>query len=180
MDKKQTTKKRGRRKYLDDYKLVGKSFVYTGDWFVFNGTDKQLRRYNMGMTALSVLGFACMLAIGFLPVRSLYRFYVLLPYVLSLMISVMCLIDAVKVWNAGGRLNRKQYERGAKRIEKTSLALFAAATLAVLGEAGYLIFVGRQQGLLSELSFLAGALICAVSSFLMHRLARSAGWKKSK
>lgn len=180
MDKKPVIKKRGRRKYIEDYKLVGKELVYTGDWFVFTGTAAELKRHNYIMAGLSVCSFAVLLMIGFLRMNGIYRVYVLAPYVLSLIISAMCVIDSFKIWNAGDRLNREQYERGANRIVKTTVILAAAAAVATLGEAAFLIFVGVYLDLMSELAFLIGAAAVTAAAVLMHFQTRRAEWKKTK
>lgn len=180
IDKKPVIKKHGRRKYIEDYKLVGKELVYTGDWFVFTGTSADLNRHNYIMTGLSVCSFAVLLMIGFLRMSGIYKVYVLAPYVLSLMISALCVIDSFKIWNAGDRLNREQYERGASRIVKTSLILAAASAVATLGEAAFLIFVRVYLDLRSELTFLIGAAAVTAAAVLMYFQTRRAEWKKTK
>lgn len=180
MDKKPVIKKRGRRKYIEDYKLVGKELVYTGDWYVFTGTAAGLRRHNYITAGLSVCCFAVLLMIGFLHMSGIYRFYVLAPYVLSLMLSVVCVIDAFKLWNAGEKLNREQYERGAVRIVRASVILAVTSAVSTLGEAAFLIFVGVYLDLRSELTFLIGAAAVTAAAVLMHFQTRRIEWRKTK
>ncbi len=180
MNKKPDIIKHGKRKYIEDYKLVGKQLTYTGDWFVFTGTAAELRRYNCIMTGLSICCFAVLLMIGFLRMSGIYKAYVLVPYVLSMMISALCTIDSVKVWNAGSRLNREQYERGAQRLGKAPAVLAVTAAVAALGEAAFLLFVGIYLDIRAEITFLIGSAAVAAAAFLMYKQSRRAEWKKTK
>lgn len=180
MNRKSPAGKRGRRKYIEDYKLVGKTLVYTGDWYVFRGTAAELKRHNSLTTALAICCCAILVMIGFMRMSGLYRIYVLIPYVLSLMLSVLCLADSIKVWNAGARLNREQYERGALRLTRCAPVLAVLCAAAALGEAAFIIFVGIYPDIKTELTFLIGSAASAAAAVLMLRQMRRAVWEKKK
>lgn len=180
MGKSSTGKKRGRRKYIEDYKLVGKTLVYTGDWYVFRGGADELRRHNYLMAALSICCCAVFVMAGFMRMSGLYRIYVLLPYVLSLMLSVLCLADTIKVWSAGARLNREQYERGVLRLSRSTLVLAALSAAAALGEGAFIIFVGVYPDIKTELTFLVSSAAACAASVMMFRQLRRTVWEKKK
>lgn len=179
-NKKAAAAKGGRKRYVDDYKLVGKALVYYGDWYVLDGSAKDRRRYNLTMTALACVAVLSAFAPGFTHIRGMFRPYVIIPYVVWAISAVMCVIDAVKVWNAGEKLNREQYDLGAKRIKYSALVLLCAGAASLLGQAVYLVFFDGGGSLGGELLFELCAAIGAGAGYAMFRTAKTAVWKIKK
>lgn len=180
LEKKAMNSKHGRRRYIDDYKLVGKELIYYGSWYILEGDARDRRRYNVTMTLCACAAAVSAAVPGFTHIRGMYTPYVLIPYVVWLMAAVLCVVDAVKVWNAGERLNREQFERGAKRNRHGALVLLCAAAAAVLGQTAFLLFLDGGGSLAGELLFEFCAAVGAAAGFVMFRTAKNASWKIKK
>ena len=169
-------KTRGRRRFLDDYRPVGGKFVYVGAYYCFNGDSAVHRRFGRVTVACALAAVAVAVAVGCMRQGGFDRPYVLLPYVASLIAGAFAVYDAVRLANAGEKLNREQYETGAKRLPGAALAQGIALALAALGQAGYLIFDRAGLRLPNDVLGLVGLLAAAAAAVVLYKTARAAAW----
>lgn len=173
-------KKRRRRSELEQFSPTADgTYVYTGDYMVFDGSATLCRRAAIGTLASAGGVFLLLLAAGFLPVGGMRgSFYVLLPYAGGLIAAGMALYAAVRVAAGGRTLRTYLYEKTVPCIPRRAMTAAVLAVLAGLGEGLHMALVGPPTAL--DGLFLALTLGAAACGVLLWRTGRKQMWKKQE
>ena len=136
---------RKRRAYLEYFhKNAAGEYVYAGDHYAYSGTDAERKRALTGLWSCLGAAAALMVLGGCIPVPGLARtWYILIPYVLSVMAVFMGLWSLGELTAGKDPLREYVYERSVKRLRRRSLEVSALAALSLIGE---LVFAVRTGG----------------------------------
>lgn len=132
---------RKRRAYLEYFhKNAAGEYVYAGGLYTFEGGEKARK---CALTVLwTLLGAAAGLTVlgSFLPVPGLtHVWYVLVPYVLSVIAVFADLWSLGEITVGGEPLREYVHDRAVKRLKLRSFLTAVSAGLACLGEGIYLL-----------------------------------------
>lgn len=165
---------RKRRAYLEYFhKNAAGEYVYSGGHYTFDGDDKQRKRAITVQWAL--LGIAAALTIlgSFLPVPGLTNaWYVLIPYVLSVILVFMAMWSLGEITAGGEPLREYVYEKSVRCLKRRLLIVSVCAGLSFLGECVYVLQGGvftAAAGVFLGWEMVAAA-AAAVSFVLFSRL----------
>ena len=117
-------KKKGRRAYLNDFKMsLSGEYIYNGAHYMPEGDYKKTR---MQITLAGVLLVALNLLCGCIPAEPMLNaFYVIIPFAVSLIVSVRLLWAATRLWT--NRLPLREYV-----LNQTYEKLLPCATIGLI------------------------------------------------
>lgn len=182
MPEKSRESRRKRREYLEDFhRDLNGEYIYEGEYYRY--ADEGLP-YRRAMPRLGLLCAAMLLAqgaAGCVPsVGMSGKFYVILPYALSLVSSVSVCWAMARLWNGGERLRAYVYEATVKALPRRALLTLVFSAICIAGEIFCLLRSGAEHDLTGSMAFLAlnaAALLCAL---LARRLLRGCRWRREK
>lgn len=174
-------KGKGRRAYLNDFQTtVNGEYIYCGAYYSFAGKEKERKLFQQKLLALSACSVGCGVVSGCVPAPgTLNCFYVLLPYLGSLLSGVSLLWAAVRLAAGGGELREYVYHATVEQLPARTALSMGFAGLSLLGELLYWMRSGAQGqgvGLAVFLAAQALALGCAVR---IRRAGKTACWRRS-
>jgi len=166
------------RKYADDYEIVyeddgkgGEKKVvrYIGDFFEVDIKGPELVKFRRN--SLIVLAIVIMLHIvgGFIGNRSMYAFYIVLPYVFSFLPMYFLVDSILRIPKEKKSYRRDEAELSFERMKKASTFLLIFLSMTVVGEIIYIIFIANEWNSL-EFLFLSLVSLAAVASYILIRL----------
>ena len=129
------TKKKGRRAYLDDYEAKEDgSYAYTGLLWRWAEPEQRAGFLREARTLLGV-AIACSLGAGFVPAPGVGNaFFVLVPYVISIVgLSLSC-VCVWRVMREGECLRNHVYVSAGQRLRAWLIVGALAAGLSAIGE----------------------------------------------
>lgn len=170
-------KPRGRRPWLDDFKLEDSGqYAYQGSHMKFSG-DAQLRKRFLWRLGLSMGGAAaCTVAAGCLNVGDADNtVYVLIPYMIEVIAAVAFVWSAVRLLLGGSILRSYVFDQTVKRLPVLAVALAVGAAATLIGAAVFLI-LRRTIGVSDAVYLTLHAAVLALS-LLGLRVLRGAKWE---
>ncbi len=172
-------KKKGRRAYLSDYvQDLNGTYIYRGNYYVAEVPARELSRILRGILGLAVLSLLFLVGVGCLSTGTTSgAFYVTLPHVAAIILTVVCLYDTVTVLRGEGKLRSHQYEHTVSRLRGSSIISAVCAAIAAVGQTAYTIVSGTAATRAADILFLAGCYVAAVLCFLMFRIQKQIIWR---
>lgn len=151
---------------------AGGELVYTGRYYTFcsQGKEEYRRRMRTQYILAAISGLA-VLAGGMLPVSSLLNtWYVILPYLLTLLGVVSVVWALCRMWHWGNPLREYVYDATVKQLPLRTMWTMILSMCTLCGQIWYLVFeVVRDRGFLCNLVFLALQVVVFVCMALMRR-----------
>ncbi len=178
-NKEDRKKKFRRMAWAEEYEKAGDgSYVYKGGFRECVSGEKEFLRSAKGLLLLSCAALLALGAGGFLPKSGADgRPYIILPYAVSLVITLFSVWKCVENLRSKGRMKTYVYEKTVPRIPAFSGIAAALCALSLLGLAADAA-TGRLAG--NVPSAAAFAVLLAVSgiahAFLLRK-ARTVSWK---
>ncbi len=153
-------------------------YIYTGKHMTYVSTEKSRKRLLLELWGLGTAGTACLLAGGFLPIRSFRGcIYVLLPYVIALIAAISCLWTVGELTGGGEPMRQYIYDATVPKLSGRAMVSAVAALVCIVGEIASCAVNGADgTGCVLAAFFLflsagAGAML------LLLRCIRGAAWK---
>lgn len=155
-------------------------YVYTGAHMSYVSAEKSRKRLLTELWGLGAVGTLCLLACGFLPVKGFTGcFYVLLPYIVSLVAAISCLWTISELTGGGDPLRQYVHDATVLKLPGRSIVSAVAALACMLGEGIYCIRngAGGEVGTLIAFFLLCG--IGTAAMVLLCRCIRGAAWQQT-
>lgn len=153
-------------------------YVYTGAYVSYASTEKSRKRLLLELWGLVAVGTACLLACGFLPVKSFNGcFYVLLPYIASLITAISCLWAVGVLTSGGDPLRQYVHDATVLKLPGRSIVSAVAALACMLGEGIYCIQNGAGDEVGNLIAFFLLCGVGAAAMVLLCRCIRGAKWQ---
>ena len=150
---------RKRRSSLAHYqKNAAGEYIYTGSHYRYAGPMPRKRAFGLLWALLGTGSLMCLLA-GVLPVPGMTgHFYVILPYMACLVLSMGRLWSLGQLTAAGDPIRQGLYDTSRRRLPGLNLASGVLAALSAMGEGYYLILHGAGD----KAPFAAGYLVLLI------------------
>lgn len=132
-EEKNGKKRKGRRAYLNDFKVnVAGEYVYTGKHYRW---DSDRKRALCWMWGLGLVGIAAGVLAGCIPGTGMEgAAWALLPYVISLLASFSCVYAVGRLSFGGESVREYVYEATVKQLPVRCMVTAIAAGVAITGE----------------------------------------------
>lgn len=151
---------------------AGGELVYTGRYYTFCSQEKEEYRRSMRTQyTLAAISALAVVAGGVIPVSSLLNtWYVILPYLFTLLGEVSVVWALCRMWHWGNPLREYVYDATVKQLPLRTMLTMILSMCTLCGQIWYLVFGGAQEGSFScNLVFLALQVMVFVSMALMRR-----------
>ena len=181
MERKETSKRRSKRSYYDDYrKNASGDYIYVGALYEFRSqSGKSANRWSAEMLILSVLVFAVLFAPGFFFVPGLdHSVFVLLPYGIGVLLSGYFVVCMIRLAATRGNVKALEYDRVVHYLPRLTRAVLIIGAVAFVGEIVYVIINGVGGMVFGMIYFLVSCVISVGLSCLMVRNVKDAEWVK--
>ena len=172
----------GRRAYLNDFhQTLSGEFVYEGALYTFEGTPRQRRMLYLRLAALGLVMSAAGVVCGCIYAPgTLNCFYILIPYIISLMASVSLLWGLARLAWAGSPLRAYIYQATMDQFPvRTTLAAITSGA-AIVGEVVYVCLHGAGELAAGMAVFLLCQGLVLAGALLWRRLTENSCWVKSE
>jgi hypothetical protein len=154
-------KKSGKFKYVADYEKNGTGdYIYTGQYYFLECSGSELRRMKIGYAAFSAAIVVFYAFAGFLNTAGGHVVYVVLPYVLLFLPTVLMIADVYKFITGNVKMTRKQYDHSFGQLNKATLAIEILAGLCTVCETIYVSLHPAKN----ELFFLGSCILMFAAS----------------
>lgn len=169
---------RKRRAYLSYFhKNAAGEYVYSGALYTYDGENR--KRALTGLWACLGVAVALTILGGCIPVPGLtHVWYILIPYVLSVIAICMGLWSLGEITAGGDPLREYVYEKSVKRLKRRLVLAAVCAALSLIGELVYAVQTGRfpvAAGL-----FLGWEAVTAFAGGVGFLVLSAMHWKKIK
>ena len=177
-------KAKNRRAYLDDYTLNDDgSYEYTGIYHEW-ASDEVREAYAAKAKLLMGVAIAGIVIAGCVPAPGTFgAFYVVIPYICSVIGVVLSAVALVRLLREGARVRDHIYDKSVPMLP-AKLAIGAAGALSCgMGELAFLLVMRPENNVLFAVVFvlvmvLAGAAMLLLLNASMP-LVRTEAWKRS-
>lgn len=173
--------KKGRRAYLNDFhRTLSGEFVYQGVTYTFEGTKKQRMHLYYKLLGIGLVMAAAGIVSGSISAPgSLNCFYVVAPYVISLLSSFSLLWGLGRLWAGGSPLREYIYQATMDQFQPRGTLTAVSAGCALVGETVYVILNGTEGLLLGMILFLICQALLLAGSILWIHTTENSGWIKN-
>ena len=155
-------------------------YIYTGKHLTYVSTEKSRKSLLLELWGLGIAGTVCLLACGFLPLRSFRGcFYVLVPYIVALIAAFSCLWTIGELAGGGDPLRQYVHEATVLRLPGRAMVSAVAALIGMLGEVVSCILNGADGTACVLAAFFLLVAIGTAAMVLLHRCIRGAVWQLS-
>ncbi len=168
-----------KKKHLENIRKNEKGeYEYKGAEFRFCGDSAAYKKYVVSLWLFSVGCLVLQIVCGCIPVESMMNtFYVIVPYVLGIVFTVICIYYIPAMTVKGGRIREYIYKKNTKNITVSSLSCAVFCFLTAVGETVFAFINGSYSGgiydILSVVMFVAAAIL-AVS---VRNIMMSSEWE---
>lgn len=174
-------KKKGRRAYLDSFKMRSDgTYVYTGAHYRYEGDT--LRPDLIFLCGAAAIMLAAAVAAGCVSAPGMQdTFYVILPYTIGLVADIsVCWGTARLVKGAKGDSPLREYVYEETVMQIPGRAVFAAvcAGLACVGEVIFLIRHGAEEMTVGCILFLTAEMADFILAVLVSRRVKAMRWNR--
>lgn len=178
-NKKNAKKAKGRRAYLNDFKLDEKGeYQYEGLLYQWAGEEEAYRHTLLALWGLGVLQMISVLAAGFVEAPGVLKgFYVIFPYIVSLVASVSVLWGIWRLTEGKKPLRAYIYKASVAALPVRTLIVMIAGGISVLGEIYYEVSHGTQGQLTLILLFLLLEIIPVICAALILKKVQNMPWE---
>lgn len=169
---------RKRRAYLSYFhKNAAGEYVYSGALYAYEGGNR--KRALIGLWALLGVATALTLLGGCIPVPGLtHVWYILIPYVLSVIAACMGLWSLGEITAGGEPLREYVYEKSVKRLKHR---LILTSVCAILAFAGEFVYAVRASGVSTAAGlFLGWEAVTALTGSTGFLVLSAMHWHKIK
>ncbi len=155
-------------------------YIYTGKHMSYVSAEKSRKRLLLELWGLGTAGTACLLAGGFLPIRSFRGcIYVLLPYVIALIAAISCLWTVGELTGGGEPMRQYIYDATVLKLPDRAMVSAVAALSCILGEIVSCILNGADGAAGTLIAFFLLLAIGTGAMALLRRCIRCAKWECS-
>lgn len=153
-------------------------YIYTGKHMSYVSTERSRKRLLLALWGLGAVGTACLLACGFLPVKGFDGcFYVLLPYIVSLIAAFSCLWTIGELTGGGDPLRQYVHDATVLKLPGRAMVSAVAALACILGEIVSCALNGADGETGSLIAFFLLLAVGAGAMVLLRRCIRGAVWQ---
>lgn len=166
------------RKYAEDYEIIyeddgkggeKKAARYIGNFFEIDIKGPDLVKFRRNSLILLAIVIMLHIAGGFIGNRSMYAFYIVLPYVFSFLPMYFLADGILRIPKEKKSYRRDEAELSFERMKKANIFLLIFLSMTVVGEIIYIIFFANEWNSL-EFLFLSLVSLAAVASYILIRL----------
>lgn len=166
------------RKYREDYEIVyeddgkgGEKKVarYIGNFFEIDIKGPELVKFRRNSLILLAIVILLHIAGGFIGNRSMYAFYIVLPYVFSFLPMYFLADGILRIPKEKKSYRRDESELSFERMKKASTFLLIFLAMVAVGEIIFLLFFTDDRNNL-EFLFLSVESLGVVASYWLLRL----------
>ncbi|HAF48139.1 MAG TPA: hypothetical protein DCL08_02725 [Anaerolineaceae bacterium] len=166
------------RKYREDYEIVyeddgkgGEKKVarYIGNFFEIDIKGSELVKFRRNSLILLAIVILLHIAGGFIGNRSMYAFYIVLPYVFSFLPMYFLADGILRIPKEKKSYRRDEAELSFDRMKKSSTFLLIFLAMVAVGEIIFLLFFTDDRNNL-EFLFLSVESLGVVASYWLLRL----------
>lgn len=163
-----------RKAYLNDFKKnPDGTYTYQGNYRIYQGQADRLPLLKLRLCALCAGMTAALLIPGFLSVPGLSGvFYVLIPYVAALALSVSAAWALGRFCAARQPLREYIYLETLPKVPGRAAAAATAAALTIVGETFFLCQSGFHGCPAQATAFLALLAVAVICGLLLHKYAK--------
>jgi hypothetical protein len=166
---KKTDRYKDYRRLVDDES--GKArWEYCGKYYAFDLAKPALARQKIALMTLGIMQTAAVILAGLINNPGSRQFYIVIPYVAMLFLSVADVWNAVSLFGGTGQLTQRIYERNYLWLPRIAAAQI---TLCLLDLSGETYFILRGAAPVLELPVMVGAActaaMAAVQLMTIHR-----------
>lgn len=157
-------------------------YRYIGKYYAFcEGQGLDAKKYMLVRVGLSLLAVLSALGSGLLNSPGMHNsFYVIIPFVGSLLCAAACLWSSGRVMYHGAPLKEYVYSSTVIRLQGLTVFQSVCAVLAAAGETVFFFLSrGEERKLLIMLAFDGLQLLGAAASLLSRRFGSLYKWEKS-
>lgn len=173
-------KKKKRRDYLSNYqKGENGKYAYKGTVYTYQSKGKAFRTELLTFWGFCFGILACLMIIGCMTAPGMSNcFYVIMPYVCTLMSGISVCWALCRLSAAGETLKSYIYEATIEALPMRTALVVIGAVISLIGEIVYVCKNGVGEQLFSFLVFLILNLIIIILSILIHKKANKMVWNK--
>lgn len=174
----------GKLKYSDFYKKVsipaengkpGKDeYIYTGDFFRFDLSNKQIHRFKTLILTISLLSFIIYFFSGFIDTEGSRKFYILLPFVTAFLPQAYMVIAAFQLWFKKNDFTIFDYNRIWLRLKNTGIALICLMSVSITGELLFYFLNLNNISKLKEGGYIFCCCVIIILSYILIRIHKKA------
>lgn len=177
--RKSEKKYKGRKAYLNDFKLNDKGeYNYEGILYGWAGEEEAYKSTLRILWILGILQTAALLAAGFVEAPGIMNsFYVVLPYAISLVAGVSVLWGIGRLTAGKHPLRAYIYKASVGALPMRTVIVMVSAAIACAGELYYLIANGSEGKLSLIILYLILELIPVASSVLIFIKVQKMPWE---
>lgn len=154
-----------KRRQLENIRKNEKGeYEYKGPEYCFCGDSLAYKKYTVSLWLLSVGCFALQIACGCIPVKSMMNtFYVIVPYVLGIVFTVICLYRIPAMTVKSSRIREYIYKKNKKTIIVSSLSCAVFCFSTAVGE---MVFVFINGFYSIEIYDVLSVVMCSAAAML--------------
>ncbi len=172
-------KYKGRRAYLNDFKLNDKGeYNYEGILYAWAGEKEAYRSTLLTLWVLGVLQMIMSVSAGFVEAPGIMdAFYVILPYIISMVAGVSVLWAVIRMTEGKVPLRAYVYKASVAALPVRSLIVMIAAGIAAVGEICYVIANGTQGKTALIVLFIVLEAVTVISSIGIFKKVQNMPWE---
>lgn len=157
-----TARLNGRGRVVDD-------ICYTGVYYILPLTQEQKKKSNYCNMGFGLLLLAIQLAAGMVNQDSSRTFYIMFPYLFTLLPVFYFLLGAFSYWSDPVKQQKAQYETGLARMKRSAMGSMVMNGISVILDIVYMILHRGNMQTLRELIYLGLLIAYIVAAFCYGR-----------
>lgn len=168
-----------KKKQLENIRKNEKGeYEYKGSEFRFCGDSAAYKKYVVSLWLFSVGAFVLQIICGCIPARSMMNtFYVIVPYVVGIVFTVICLYHIPSMTVKGSRIREYVYKKNIKVITVSSLSCAAFCFLTAVGESVFVIINGPYTGGIYDILSVVMCLAAAMLAISVRNIMMLSKWE---
>ncbi|PXV96109.1 hypothetical protein C8E03_101742 [Lachnotalea glycerini] len=150
-------------KVTDDGKIVRK-VKYVGDYYEYRLDEKEYRKMRGILFGTVILDLILFVLAGLLNSDGSFQFYILLPYMFSLLPMIFLLWGYISIPKKKKIMEYSIYDKSFLRVKFSLVGILAAGTVTTLSDIIYIVSSKNKIHLLNEIGFCIFNLIIVILS----------------
>lgn len=168
-----------KRRHLENiYKNEKGEYEYKGPEFRFCGDSSAYKKYVASLWLFSLGCFVLQIVCGCIPVKSMMNtFYVIVPYVVGIVFTVICIYHIPSVTVKDGRIREYIYKKNTNIITVSSLSCAAFCFLTAVGETVFVFINGLYSGGIYDVLSVVICSAAAILAISVRNIMKSSKWE---
>lgn len=175
-------KYKGRKAYLNDFKKNEKGeYAYEGTMYEWEGEPKDYHRTMKQIWIAGIFLVASAVGAGFFDAPgAINSFYVILPYIISLVASFSILWGIIRLTEGKRPMRAYIYQASVEKLPIRALLTMGASGIALAGELVFVICHGSGGKLPAILGFLMMEALVLLFALGIYKIVQKMPWKKQE